>query len=146
VPDPASPDRNEAAAGESARPERRVWDRFTLAIPAYLRLDAQKELTPVRTINLSVGGFHCVTTAALEIGRVVRASLALTPHNIFHCKAQVIRVDELGDGAAFYKVGFRFVDLTNDKERVLAEALEALKGETDELAIPTAWKSRAEGE
>jgi hypothetical protein len=98
---------------------------------------------PVRTTNISTGGFHCLTSAALEVGLVYHVKLQLTPHDALDCRAQVVRVDESdpSDPAHRHIVAFRFLDLSESMEDGIREALAALGADTDPTAIPTAWRS-----
>jgi len=122
---------------------RRANGRARLAIPAYLRPNAEGSVVPARTTNLSVGGFHCVTDLPISVGRQLDVSLMLTPTSPFECRAQVVRLNDDPDEPSRHQlqVAFRFVDLTAADEALVAEALAALDEETDATAGPAAWNS-----
>jgi hypothetical protein len=121
---------------------RRANGRARLAIPVYLRPDAEGSVVPARTINLSVGGFHCVTDLPVSVGRQFDVSLMLTP-TAFDCRAQVVRLSDDPEDPSGRQllVAFRFVDLTAAEEALVAEALVALDDETDPTAVPASWHS-----
>ena len=125
---------------------RRANGRARLAIPVYLRHDAEDSVVSARTTNLSVGGFHCVTDLPVSVGRQLNVSLMLTPTSSFDCRAQVVRLgdDPEDPSGRQLLVAFRFVDLTAAEEALVAEALAALDDETDATAVPASWHS-AEG-
>lgn len=122
---------------------RRANSRVRLALPAYLRQDADGTVVPARTTNISVGGFHCVTDLPTEVGRQMSVELMFTPTSTFECRAQVVRLADDPDDPSHRRlvVAFRFVDLTPQDEARVAEALVALDDETDADAVPAAWRS-----
>ena len=122
---------------------RRANGRARLAIPAYLRPNAEGSVVPARTTNLSVGGFHCVTDLPISVGRQLDVSLMLTPTSPFECRAQVVRLNDDPDEPSRHQlqVAFRFVDLTAADEALVAEALAALDEGTDATVGPAAWHS-----
>jgi hypothetical protein len=122
---------------------RRANDRVALAIPAYLRPDADGTVAAARTTNISVGGFHCVTDLPIAVGHQMTVSIMLSPTEPFECRAQVVRLSDDPDDSSHRQlvVAFRFVDLTAADEARVAEALAALADETDPSAVPAAWHS-----
>jgi len=128
-------------------PSRRANGRTRLAIPAYLR--PMDGLSPVvaRTTNIGVGGFHCVSDIPLAVGNKLPVTLFLTPLDRLDCQAQVVRLDDDPDDSSghHFVVAFRFLDLTEDDEATIAEALVALAGENDSEVVPRAWRSAAAG-
>ena len=76
---------------------RRANSRTPLAIPAYLHPADEGMVVPVRTTNISVGGFHCVTDLAVNVGSEMGVSLMLSPTEPFECRAQVVRIDDYPD-------------------------------------------------
>lgn len=124
--------------------ERRTHTRHTLAIPAYLQLSSETPVVPVRTTNLSHGGFVCLTSAALGVGTMLHVRLQLTPHEALDCMAQVVRVDDplnpLPPGH-WARVALRFVDLDEAKDRQIADALAVLGPDVDQTDVPTAYRS-----
>jgi hypothetical protein len=122
---------------------RRLHSRVRLAIPAYLREEADGTVASARTTNLSVGGFHCITSLPISVGRQLSVSLMLTPTTALDCQAQVVRLDEDPDDPDHRRLvaAFRFVDLTPADEARVAEALIALSEETDATAVPVAWRN-----
>ena len=122
---------------------RRANDRVALAIPAYLRPDADGTVAAARTTNISVGGFHCVTDLPIAVGHQMTVSIMLSPTEPFECRAQVVRLSDDPDDSSHRQlvVAFRFVDLTAADEARVAEALAALADETDPSAVPVAWHS-----
>jgi hypothetical protein len=127
-----------APATDAEGADRRSHQRFTLAIPAYLQMPGDGSLLAVRTTNISKGGLVCLTSARLELGIVVRVSVQLTPHEALDCRAQVVRMDELGTSPRHSQnlVAFRFVDLREADEGQIAEALLALGDDTDPSTGP----------
>ena len=121
---------------------RRANSRANLAIPAYLRPDGDGTVASARTTNVSVGGFHCLTELPLCVGDQVAASLMFSPTEAFECKAQVVRLTEDLDDPSHRRLvaAFRFIDLAPDDEARVAEALVALATETDQTAVPLAWR------
>ncbi len=121
---------------------RRANGRVPLAIPGYLH-PAEGMVVPVRTTNISVGGFHCVTDLAVSIGHEMPVSLMLTPTEPFECRAQVVRIDDDPADPSLRQsvVAFRFVDLRVADDARIAAALADLGDDTDSVAIPTAWRS-----
>ena len=100
---------------------------------------------PVRTTNISQGGFLCLTNAALELGTVLHVRVQLTPHESLDCRAQVARVDDLADAdppTSAVLVAFRFVDLGATRELQLQRALADLGADLDAAGVPHAYRSR----
>ncbi len=128
-------------------PSRRANGRVGLAIPAYLHPDDDTQLVPARTTNIGVGGFHCLLAIPIAVGHKLPVTLMLTPLDPFECHAQVVRLDDDPDDPSGRQVvvAFRFVDLTEEGEATLAEALIALGNEVDQGAIPKAWHSPGGG-
>jgi hypothetical protein len=127
---------------------RRANSRAVLAIPAYIRPDFEGTAVPARTTNISVGGFHCITSLPISVGTQMDVTLLLTPTDPFECRAQVVRLsdDPEDPNGRRLQVAFRFVDLDSTGEARIAEALAALSDETDPTAVPVAWrKSDAPG-
>jgi len=124
--------------------ERRQHHRYTLAIPAYLRPVPGEPVVPVRTTNLSLGGFICLTAAHLEIGWVMHVRVQLTPHDALDCQAQIVRVLEPPEPDPTHAslVAFRFMDLSDAKERQIAQALTFLGDDVDQSGVPQAYRSR----
>jgi c-di-GMP-binding flagellar brake protein YcgR len=124
--------------------ERRQHNRFGLAIPAYLRPIPGRPVVPVRTTNLSMGGFICLTAAPLEIGWVMHVRVQLTPHEALDCQAQIVRVSEPDDNDPAHGslVAFRFIDLTEARERQIDRALRILGDDVDQTGVPQAYRSR----
>jgi hypothetical protein len=120
---------------------RRANSRLPLAIPGYLRPTSDGVVVPVRTTNISVGGFHCVTDFPLSVGHEMAASLMLTPRDSFDCHAQVVRISDDPDDPSHTQllVAFRFVDLSVADDVRIAAALAGLGEETDPNAVPEAW-------
>jgi hypothetical protein len=108
-----------------------------------LKLPDRNLVIPVRTTNLSRGGFLCLTGAPLELGTVLHARLQLTPHEALDCRAQVVRVDEpaLVGGIEASVVALRFVDLAEAKEQQLERALSELGPDVDAADVPQAYRS-----
>ena len=102
-------------------------------------------MVPVRTTNLSRGGFICLTSAPLEIGWMMHVRVQLTPHEALDCQAQIVRVSEPDedDPAHGSLVAFRFVDLTEAKEDQLGRALTDLGEDVDPTGVPEAYRSRS---
>jgi hypothetical protein len=98
---------------------------------------------PVRTTNLSLGGFICLTSAPLEFGWMMHVRVQLTPHEALDCQAQIVRVSEPDedDPAHGSLVAFRFVDLTEAKEGQLGRALTDLGEDVDPTGVPEAYRS-----
>ena len=134
---------SEGSATDSDEADRRRHERFRLAIPAYLRPPGRDPVIPVRTTNLSRGGFLCLTGAALELGTVLHARLQLTPHEALDCRAQVVRVDEpsLVRGIEVSVVALRFMDLAEAKQQQLERALVELGADPDAADVPQAYRS-----
>ncbi len=103
-----------------------------------------KVLVPVRTTNISEGGFLCLTNAALELGMVLEVRVQLSPHESLDCRAQVARVDELPQDppTSATLVAFRFVDLACGCEEQLRRALGELGVDLDTTGIPQAYRSK----
>jgi hypothetical protein len=121
---------------------RRGNSRANLAIPAYLRPDRDGAVASARTTNVSVGGFHCLTELPLCVGDQVAVSLMFSPTEAFECQAQVVRLTVDVDDPSRRRLvaAFRFIDLAPDDEARVAEALVALATETDQTAVPAAWR------
>jgi len=121
---------------------KRANSRAYLAIPAYLRPDGDGTVASARTTNVSVGGFHCLTELPLRVGDQVSVSLMFSPTEAFECEAQVVRLTEDLDDPSRRRLvaAFRFIDLAPDDEARVAEALVALATETDQTAVPVAWR------
>jgi hypothetical protein len=131
-----------------ARPEawnftsRRANSRARLAIPAYLRpLDIAAPVA-ARTTNIGVGGFHCISDIPIAVGHRLPVTLFLTPLHPFDCQAQVVRLEDDPDDPSgrHFVAAFRFLDLSEDDEAIIAEALVALAGENDSEVVPRAWR------
>jgi c-di-GMP-binding flagellar brake protein YcgR len=124
--------------------DRRQHSRYTLALPAYLRPIPDEPVVAVRTTNLSLGGFICLTSAPLEIGWVMHVRVQLTPHEALDCQAQIVRVIEPPepDPAGASLVAFRFMDLSEAKERQISRALTILGDAVDQSGVPQAYRSR----
>lgn len=120
---------------------RRTNSRVRLAIPAYLRPDSDVIVASAQTTNISVGGFHCVTSLPLCVGDQLSVSLMFTPTDAFECRAQVVRLTDDADDPMHIRVvaALRFIDLAAADECRVAEALTALSTETDATAVPVAW-------
>ncbi len=102
-------------------------------------------VVPVRTTNISQGGFLCLTNAALELGAVLHVRVQFYPHESLDCRAQVTRVQDLPDqdpptSAAL--VAFRFVDLGDVREHQLERALAELGEDVDGAGVPQAYRSK----
>jgi c-di-GMP-binding flagellar brake protein YcgR len=104
--------------------QRRVHSRVDLRLPAYIQPTGLVAVGSAWTVNLSVGGFHCITDLPLELGMRYGVSLALSPLTRLSCEAQVVRIDEDPEGKLL--VAFKFLDLTEADEAQLAVALAAL--------------------
>lgn len=120
---------------------RRSNGRAALAIPAYLCSDCDGSAVPARTTNISVSGFHCVTSLPISVGNQMDVTLMLTPTDPFQCRAQVVRLSDDPEDPNHRRLlaAFRFVDLDRTGEARIAEALAALEDETDPNAVPTVW-------
>jgi len=129
---------------EWTSPSRRVNGRARLAIPAYLRTETDGTVASAQTTNVSVGGFHCVTALPLSVGDELEVSLMFKPTDAFECRAQVVRLNEDASDPLGLRLvaAFRFVDLSEAGEACVAEALAALRGETDPAAVPTAYRTK----
>ena len=101
-------------------------------------------VVPVRTTNISRGGFLCLTNAPLELGTVLHARVQLSPHEALDCNAQVVRVSESAGAKAGegLQVALRFVDLGEAGEGKLADALELLGDDVDHDGVPAAYRSK----
>jgi c-di-GMP-binding flagellar brake protein YcgR len=123
--------------------ERRQHNRYRLAIPAYLRPIPGEPVVPVRTTNLSTGGFICLTAHPLEIGWVMHVRVQLTPHEALDCQAQIVRVMEPAepDPAGGSLVAFRFMDLPETKERQIDRAITILGADDDQTDVPQGYRS-----
>jgi c-di-GMP-binding flagellar brake protein YcgR len=108
-------------------------------------MSPESPVVPVRTTNISLGGFVCLTSAALEVGTVLQAKLQLTPHEALDTKAQVVRVDDPPDAPPGHwaRVALRFVDLNEARERQIADALAVLGADVDPTGVPKAYRSGA---
>lgn len=122
---------------------RRAHGRVRLAIPAYLQPDDAGTVVAARTTNISVGGFNCVADLPVSVGHQMTVALMLTPTSKFECRAQVVRLDEDPEDPMGRQLvlSFRFVDLGEADEALIAEALAALSDETDPTAVPAAWRT-----
>jgi c-di-GMP-binding flagellar brake protein YcgR len=102
-------------------------------------------VVPVRTTNISQGGFLCLTNAALELGSVLHVRVQLSPHESLDCRAQVARVEDVPDQdppTSAVLVAFRFVDLGDTREMQLQRALVELGADLDAAGVPNAYRSR----
>jgi hypothetical protein len=126
-------------------PSRRANSRVNLAIPAYLRPGDDLAPVPARTTNIGVGGFHCLSDIPIAVGHTLPVTLMLTPLDPFDCQAQVVRLDDNPDDPSgrHMVVAFRFLDLTEQDEATIAEALIALADDLESEAVPQAWRSAA---
>ena len=128
-------------------PSRRANSRARLAIPAYLRPGADIASVAARTTNIGVGGFHCVSDIPIAVGHKLPVTLFLTPLDPFECQAQVVRLDDDPNDPSgrHFSAAFRFLDLSQDDEATIAEALVALADMNDSEVVPQAWRSANAG-
>jgi len=97
------------ARTDMTTPERRHLERYRLRIPLRFRslsLAGDKSEHYTEAINISRGGFFFVTSAPLQVGMPIEASLRLPTEvtggkpDDTHCKARVVhaRPDSYSDG------------------------------------------------
>jgi hypothetical protein len=124
-------------------PSRRTHGRAWLAIPASLHHESGEPPLSVRTTNVGVGGFFCVSDRPVAEGSQLPVSLRLTPAESFDCRAEVVRAEGNPDDPSGREtvLGFRFLDLSREEEARLASAIVALAQDVDENDVPRPWRS-----
>jgi hypothetical protein len=124
-------------------PSKRAHSRARLAIPASLYPDGVGPVS-ARTTNVGVGGFFCVSDGPVPAGSLLPISLLLTPAQSFDCTAEVVRVEENTDDPTGKQacLAFRFVDLSQDDQARLANALVSLTDDVDDEYVPLPWQGQ----
>jgi hypothetical protein len=95
--------------------------------------------------NVGVGGVFCLASLPVQVAQRVDASLQLTPARTFDCQAEVVRIDKDPDDPTGSQrlIGLHFLDVTQESQASLAEALAELAEDVDDDFVPRAWRPRA---
>lgn len=124
-------------------PSMRAHSRSRLAIPVHLRPEGGASPVLVRTTDVSVGGFSCLSDTPVSVGQRLPVTVLLTPAQSFDCQAEVVRMDSNPDDPSSQQVvlSLRFLELTEDGQATLAAALSTLADDVDADSVPRAWRS-----